>query len=533
MNDLLYFNGVNASTGEYLTPPLPADQLAQIARGETFVPDNLQELQKRGDPDAPHLGVTVDANDLAQTGWGVIFAQDVDPAVRDALRELLEYRKTQANRVKELYREFSYNAGESKNLFLARQGVGPGVVEPDKVPYYLLIVGAPDKIPYNFQYQLDVAYAVGRIHFDSPADYAQYAQSVVRAEKENIARGKHAAFLGVVNPDDFSTQQSANYLVKPLAEKMRALQTDWTYETYLGEEATKAQLETLLRDKTPAFLFTASHGAAFNLGDPRQMKQQGALISTEWQPNAMRGQAIPQTMYYAADDVMSDANVNGMIAFHFACYGAGTPREDKFSHLRQGASTRAQIAPAPFVANLSKKLLAHPKGGALAVIGHIDRAWGSSFVWDKDIAQTGTFENALQKIFEGAPVGAATEFFNNRYAELAASFSSDLEDLKFGKKVDSAALAYLWTANNDARGYAIVGDPAVRLNVNGKKDSAPARATLTLAVESKTDAGLDVTNLDAAFEKMEMQIAALAETIKELRAAIKERSFNKSQGGQE
>lgn len=206
MNDLLYFNGVNASTGDYLTPPLPADQLAQIARGETFVPDNLQELQKRGDPDAPHLGVTVDANDLAQTGWGVIFAQDVDPAVRDALRELLEYRKTQANRVKELYREFSYNAGESKNLFLARQGVGPGVVEPDKVPYYLLIVGAPDKIPYNFQYQLDVAYAVGRIHFDAPAEYTQYAQSVVRAEKENIARGKHAAFLGVVNPDDFSTQ---------------------------------------------------------------------------------------------------------------------------------------------------------------------------------------------------------------------------------------------------------------------------------------------------------------------------------------
>jgi hypothetical protein len=40
-----------------------------------------------------------------------------------------------------------------------------------------------------------------------------------------------------------------------------------------------------------------------------------------------------------------------------------------------------------------------------------------------------------------------------------------LEDLEFKVAVDPRELAGLWTANNDARGYVVLGDPAVRLPV--------------------------------------------------------------------
>jgi hypothetical protein len=68
----------------------------------------------------------------------------------------------------------------------------------------------------------------------------------------------------------------------------------------------------------------------------------------------------------------------------------------------------------------------------------------------------------------GDPVGYAMEYFNERYAELATMLSSELLGLQLGKRVNELELAGLWVANNDARSYAVLGDPAARL-VNFQK----------------------------------------------------------------
>jgi hypothetical protein len=170
-------------------------------------------------------------------------------------------------------------------------------------------------------------------------------------------------------------------------------------------------------------------------------------------------------MALGAADLTEDAGVSGLITFHFACFGAGTPAEDEFAHITSGARERAAIAPAPFVAALPQRLLSHPGGGALAVIGHVERTWPSSFLWAGAGPQTDVFRSTLLGIMDGVPVGHALDALNLRYAALATMLSHELELMKLGKLADDTALSAIWCAANDARGFAVIGDPAVRLQV--------------------------------------------------------------------
>jgi hypothetical protein len=474
---LLTFNGVNGATGEYGLPPMTAEELAGFLRGEEK-PENLSELRFRAQQGEKHLGVKegVDPKRLEEAGWGVIFARDTDPAVREALAPLLALRREQAG---DLFRTFD-TAAESKAQFLARHKVGPGPADPLKMPYYLLLVGSPEQIPYRFQSQLDVQYAVGRLFFDRAEDYARYAESVVAAETGRVLLPRRMSFFGVENPGDVATHLSAQSLVAPLLAALGMARPEWEVSRFLKEGASKASLLRLLGGgETPALLFTASHGMEFPLGDPRQRPHQGALLCGDWPgPQAWHG-PVPQDFYVAGDDLPADAALRGLVSFHFACYGAGTPRLDEFA--KQAFKDRAEIAPESFLAALPTSLL---RGGALAVIGHVERAWGYSFLWPKAGAQTTVFESALTRLLDGHPVGSALEYFNERYAELSTELAVKLEDLEFNVAVDPRELAGLWTANNDARGYVVLGDPAVRLPVEAEGSAVRGSERLEWSLES-------------------------------------------------
>ncbi len=226
-DEQLTFNGINGATGAYLLPPVSPRELSAIAKGDTQDDEHLYDLKLRHRQSTQtKRGVKagVDPLKLSSAGWGIIFAnedRDSVPAIKEALGGLLELRRSQAG---ERYREFSaqdgYQQGESYIKFLARHDIGPAPADPERVPYYLLIVGGPESIPFDFQYQLDVQYAVGRIHFEDLDQYAQYAQSVVGVETGQHALPRRAAFFGVQNQDDRATQLSATHLVQPLAEKL-------------------------------------------------------------------------------------------------------------------------------------------------------------------------------------------------------------------------------------------------------------------------------------------------------------------------
>lgn len=491
---LLVFNGINGESGTYDLPPMTPQELAGFIRGVS-PPQNLAELKYRFQSkiDA-HLGVKegVDPKRLDQAGWGVIFAHDADPAIKAALGDLLTWRQEHAGKYFKIYEGGAgYRRGkDTKAEFLARHGAGPGPADPDKVPYYLLLVGSPEEIPYRFQSQLDVQYAVGRLHFDTLEAYAHYARSVVAAETKAVKLPRQAVLFGVANDDDPATQLSTAHLIRPLHEKLQAAASGWEVTAVTREAATKSRLTHLLGGaQTPALLFTASHGLSFPLNSPQQLAHQGALLCQEWPgPEKWRGQgAIPQEFYFAGDDIDRDANLLGLIAFFFACYGAGTPLHDEFS--QQAFKARTAIAPRPFLSRLPLNMLGHPSGGALAVIGHVERAWGYSFMWPSAGEQTAVFQSSLQRLLDGHPVGSAFEYFNERYAELSTVLSDELEEYEFGKPVDPYALAGMWTANNDARGYAILGDPAVRLPVIESGQKAEARPVFVSQLPPPTESG--------------------------------------------
>jgi hypothetical protein len=524
MADELVFNGIDGDSGDYLLPPLSAQTITQIARGEKIDAGDLKELKRRyGSATQENLGPKAGVNpkSLKDSGWGVLFAfqdQDKVPALKDALKELLDYRQTEAG---DRYHEYTgpdaYRPGESATAWLARppRGVGPGPADPDKVPYYLLIVGDPEAIPYRFQYQLDVQYAVGRIHFDTLEEYAGYARSVVAAEKGEVALPRQAAFWATHNPDDRPTQLSSQELTKRLADKMAPAQAPagWTIQTFLEEQATKAQLAKLLGgDQTPALLFTASHGMSFQPGATRQLAHQGALLCQEW-PGPLqwpKPTPIPHDFYFAGEDVTANARLLGLIAFHFACYGAGTPRLDYFAH--QAFNQPTQIAPKDFIAALPRRLLGHPKGGALAAIGHVERAWSYSFLWAQAGAQLTVFESTLQELMEGYPIGYAVEFFNERYAQLSTLLTTELEDIKFGKVPDDDEVAGMWTANNDARSYVIVGDPAARLPLAAAGAAATKRPAIKVTYKApQPGAPADAASYAAAVPQAEPQAGAEAQ----------------------
>ena len=215
-------------------------------------------------------------------------------------------------------------------------------------------------------------------------------------------------------------------------------------------------------EETPDLLFAACHGMEFPKTDERQVRHQGALVCQEWPGPQADASMLPDPAEYcfSADDLEDDDELQGMIAFFFACYGAGTPRFDEYAEraFREG---REMIAERPFVAALPKAMLGLPQG-ALAVVGHVERVWGTSYLGERQSSQVAVFESAVERLLKGIPVGAAMEYFNGRHAALSSELAAAVDAAKW-KEPDPYALAEMWTANNDARGYIVVGDPAVRL----------------------------------------------------------------------
>jgi hypothetical protein len=469
----IYLNGMNGVTGNYLVPPMSTSEAIAMARGEPTDDDQKGWLTRVWEAmQRPFMGLPmdVDPTDVSRAGWAVVFAPDTPADIRDALQPLLDHRRSQvpSDRCKEL----EYKSGRGMKDWLKDYGVYPGSVAPTKIPYYLMLVGDPSSIPFQFQYLLDIEYAVGRVAFDTVDQYRQYAESVVEYETAGtVPNHRELVYWGVRHAADRATQMSADHLITPLHQGLpdegeAAIADALGFQTrcFKAQDATKAKLLEVLHAsgdaKCPAMLFTASHGMGWPLGDDRQRAAQGALLCQDWSGFG----SVQPDHFMTAADISDDARLHGLVAFLFACYGAGTPGYDNF--LTDRSRGPVKIAEQPFVSALPQRLLSHPGGGALAVLGHVERAWGYSIKPPGVGTQLQPFRNLIGRILSGEPVGNSTKDFSDRYAALSAELLTAIDETQPGDSPDDNQLAWTWIERNDAQNYVVLGDPAVRLRVD-------------------------------------------------------------------
>jgi hypothetical protein len=466
VQETLVLGGIDALTGDYLVPPLPLEQVARSV--EAMLRDSRHPEQDSGPLHALPYGIR--EPDVRRAGWGIVFPVGTPAPVRQALQPLISHREKHVEAG--CFHVLDYLPEEKVEEWLVRHDMSGGDVIPSLVPYYLLLVGAPTEIPFDFQYVLSAQYAVGRLCFESADGYARYARSVIDYEQaSSVPTKKRVTWWGPRHPGDKATELSADYLLTPLAEGLAAqgkagaeppvAQVHGYGEVpFIGEAGTRANLAEVLHGRgehRPTLLFTASHGMGLTPGHALQRGVQGALLCQDWTgPGSIDG-----THYLGAADIADDARLHGLVAFFFACFSAGTPQKEEFSFLPE--KLPACLSPQPFVAALPQRLLSHPNGSALAVLGHVERTWACSIRPPRVGPRIHPFRNCVGRILNGEPVGHAVRDFRDRF--LMASLLQ--RELLGQQKPAGLSLELLFRCfeSTDARNYVVLGDPAVRVRV--------------------------------------------------------------------
>jgi hypothetical protein len=347
------------------THPLPFGVLETggFADGidETAIPQlKLQEasgtvsketIKGKANSDAAGFGMVggeLVADDLEQAGWAVMFGPSVEKSIRTNLSPLIEHRKKQVGD-DTLFKILDPPAPkQSAADWLHSQGTSMNnVVDPSKgVPYYVLIVASPEDVSFQFQYELDLYWAVGRLWLEDAVAFERYAQSVIAYETQSKVPSSRKIVLFTPDyngKDNGASKLLCDNLMNPLISSPVGLKQKFKIQSFVGASATKGKLNDIFSgsdpEGTPALLFSGSHGL-LKLPNSKELGDaQGAIVCQDW-----KGDPNPPLAdtYYAAWDLPKDAKVHGMVHFLFDCYGVGWPRYDTYN-----PKPNVEISPAP------------------------------------------------------------------------------------------------------------------------------------------------------------------------------------------
>jgi len=197
-----------------------------------------------------------------------MFGAGVSQQIKTNLSPLIDLRKQQVSSDLLFKILDPPTAGQSASDWLLAHKTSLNVVDPSMgVPFFVLIVASPEDVSFEFQYELDLYWAVGRLWLRDEAAYECYAHSVIDYEnpqnKVPTAR-KMAAFApDYGGQDNGAGKLLCDNLAAPLAAVL-GKSGKFKMRSFIGAEATKDNLNGIFSgsdpDGTPALLFTGSHG---------------------------------------------------------------------------------------------------------------------------------------------------------------------------------------------------------------------------------------------------------------------------------
>ena len=300
MDPKITIGGIDADSGLPLIPPFSEKELIQAIKLEQsgFKSNPGLKNAARRDINLAHAmskhkrGLLTNLNPrlLAQARWGLLYPEGIDPDVPKALQKLVTRRNGEVIPVKAEY-------FDDPDGFRKSRKETSGLVNPCCLPYYLLIVGSPDKskgMTFHFQQRLSDVRPVGRLDFSqvvltsgapdlvqAPTDYEKYAQAVLDYE-DGLAPQRPRRAVVFSTTTDANTASSDQYLAQDIAQYLGGLnqnhEIDFPVVHVRAKQATRqALLEA--RQSSAAILFISEDlDELFTLSDRLVVLFEGCII---------------------------------------------------------------------------------------------------------------------------------------------------------------------------------------------------------------------------------------------------------------
>lgn len=459
--------------------------------------------------------ITADASDLVRQGWAVVVPEGAEGTRLEALVQKLVGARAEAQQADVL--SIRVPPGMDAAAATAwKKEVYPALYGEDEArrPRYLLILGDLDRVSLDTQQVLAQDGLPGRLACATDDGYGAYADKVLAWQRTPSHHDRARALFYTVHDDTSATTAGHAKLMQPCHDRCARTARDKarafpaSVEAHGSRTPDPGELLALAAARHPSVLLSMSHG----LGPPRRRG---------WSPAEARehqgAMSFGAEGALAAHDVASAPFLPGGLWIYFACFGAGTPRASAYHHWLDmlahhgmadlgpvSATLRGLDAGGGFVSGLAKAALANPDG-PLALLGHIDLAWSYSYeelrvAGEGDARRvTGSnrslnFFHLMTKLVAGERAGAASLALRLPLGAVAAELTAHYDRCKRQGTVadatseDALALGNLWMLHQDLLGYALLGDPAVRLPLGSPsaRDASDGNAR-TLPADGELD----------------------------------------------